>query len=78
MDAIQAQYYYGSNRELPQKTYLRAGPLSLVYENGDLRYVKVGDTEVVAHADKNRIDKNTVISCLHAGLIMVVLLCDKS
>lgn len=35
--------YYGSPDPLPAQTHLRAGPLSLVFEAGDLRYVRLGD-----------------------------------
>src|SRR4051812_17455283 len=39
--------YYGKDEALPKQIPLRAGPLSLIYENGDLRYVKLGDQELV-------------------------------
>ena len=39
--------YYGKDEPLPEQKALRAGPLSLVYEAGDLRYVKLGDREIV-------------------------------
>ncbi|MFN8493652.1 MAG: hypothetical protein U0350_38985 [Caldilineaceae bacterium] len=39
--------YYGKDEALPDQIPLRAGPLSLVYENGDLRYVKLGDQELL-------------------------------
>lgn len=50
--------YYGKDEPLPEQIPLRAGPLSLVYENGDLRYVKLGDQELlrrvyVAVRDRN-------------------------
>lgn len=50
--------YYGKDEALPEQLPLRAGPLSLVYENGDLRYVKLGDKELlrrvyVAVRDRN-------------------------
>jgi hypothetical protein len=38
---------YGSSEGLPERHKLRAGPLSLVYEAGDLRYIKLGDREVI-------------------------------
>ncbi len=38
--------YYGSPDPLPPRRVLRAGPLTAVYETGDLRYVKVGGLEV--------------------------------
>src|SRR5262245_24827622 len=39
--------YYGKEDPLPPQVPLRAGPLSLFYENGDLRYVKWGNREIV-------------------------------
>jgi hypothetical protein len=50
--------YYGKNEPLPDRSLLRAGPLSLVWENGDLRTIKLGDREVlrriyVAIRDRN-------------------------
>lgn len=39
--------YYGKNEPLPEQTELRAGPLSLVYEAGDLRYIRLGDHEIL-------------------------------
>jgi hypothetical protein len=38
---------YGKDEPLPRRTPLRAGPLSLVWEDGDLRNVKLGDIEIV-------------------------------
>lgn len=38
---------YGSEAPLPTPIPLRAGPLSLIYENGDLRYIRLGDHEIV-------------------------------
>jgi hypothetical protein len=38
--------YYGSPEPLPPWRELRAGPLTAVYEAGDLRYVRVGGVEV--------------------------------
>jgi D-apionolactonase len=40
-------YYYGSRAPLPEQRPLRAGPLSLIYEQGDLRYIKLGEREVI-------------------------------
>ena len=50
--------YYGIDKPLPQQIPLRAGPLSLIYENGDLRYIKLGAQEIlrrvyVAVRDRN-------------------------
>ena len=39
--------HYGKNESLPERIPLRAGPLSLVYENGDIRYVKLGGNEIL-------------------------------
>ena len=50
--------YYGKEEPLPDQVALRAGPLSLIYEEGDLRYIKLGDHEIlrrlyVAIRDRN-------------------------
>ena len=39
--------YYGKNEPLPEQKTLRAGPLSLIYEAGDLRYIKLGNHEIL-------------------------------
>jgi len=39
--------YYGVDAALPEQIPLRAGPLSMIYENGDLRYIKLGDCEII-------------------------------
>ena len=39
--------YYGWDGPLPEKRELRAGPLTLLFEGGDLRYVRLGDHEVL-------------------------------
>lgn len=39
--------YYGKDEPLPDRTALRAGPLSLIFEAGDLRYIRVGNTEIL-------------------------------
>ncbi|MEN9935017.1 MAG: hypothetical protein RLZZ387_1596 [Chloroflexota bacterium] len=38
---------YGSDEPLPAQVPLRAGPLALIYEAGDLRYVRLGGREVL-------------------------------
>ena len=50
--------YYGRDEPLPEQISLRAGPLSLVYHQGDLRYVRLGNREIlrrvyVAVRDRN-------------------------
>ncbi len=50
--------YYGKEEPLSGQKELRAGPLSLVYEAGDLRYVRLGEFEIlrrvyVAVRDRN-------------------------
>ena len=50
--------YYGVDEPLPEQVPLRAGPLSLVYEDGDLRYIRLNDREIlrriyVAIRDRN-------------------------
>lgn len=51
--------YYGEGAPLPQRKALRAGPLSLTYQAGDLRTIKLGDREALRHVyvairDRNR------------------------
>ncbi len=41
------QRRYGSNETLPERRTLRAGPLTAELEYADLRYVKIGDVEIV-------------------------------
>jgi hypothetical protein len=50
--------YYGTDEPLPERAELWAGPLSLVYEEGDLRYIRLGEREIlrrvyVAIRDRN-------------------------
>ncbi len=49
---------YGTDEPLPERVPLRAGPLSLIWEGGDLRTIKLGGREVlrriyVATRDRN-------------------------
>jgi len=46
-DLSQSVLYYGTDNPLPEQIPLRAGPVSLVYEAGTIRYVKLGDTEIL-------------------------------
>jgi hypothetical protein len=39
--------YYGNDEQLPEQTALRAGPLSLIYEQGDLRNIRLGEREIL-------------------------------
>ncbi len=39
--------FYGKEGPLPEQIPLRAGPLSLIYEGGDLRYIRLGDHEIL-------------------------------
>ncbi len=53
-----AVLYYGKDEPLPEQVPLRAGPLTLSYEAGDLRYIKLGEHEIlrriyVAIRDRN-------------------------
>ena len=40
--------YYGKDEPLPEQTQLRAGPLSMIFEAGDLRYIRLGSTRFSA------------------------------
>ena len=39
--------YYGKDEPLPEQTQLCAGPLSMVFEAGDLRYIRFDDHEIL-------------------------------
>lgn len=39
--------YYGHPQPLPAQLALRAGPLALLYEAGDLRYIRLGNVEII-------------------------------
>jgi D-apionolactonase len=39
--------YYGRPADLPDRSPLRAGPVSLTFENGAIRYVRLGDQEIL-------------------------------
>ena len=39
--------HYGKDEPLPDQTQLRAGPLSMIFESGDLRYIRFGDHEIL-------------------------------
>ncbi len=39
--------FYGKDEPLPEQMELRAGPLSLIYEGGDLRYIRLGQHEIL-------------------------------
>ena len=42
-----AVLYYGVDKPEPERRVLCSGPLRMVYEAGELRYVKLGDLEIV-------------------------------
>ena len=39
--------HYGKGEPLPEQTQLHAGPLSMIFESGDLRYIRFGDHELL-------------------------------
>ncbi len=39
--------YYGREDPLPKQMTLRAGPLTAIFEAGDLRYIRLGDQEIL-------------------------------
>ncbi len=64
---------YGKPTPLPEQIPLRAGPLTMIYENGDLRYVKLGEHEIVrrlyvAIRDRNWNTAANVLSDLHMDI----------
>src|SRR6185295_7907728 len=42
-----AVLYYGSDKPEPGRRILSAGPVRMVYEAGELRYIRMGDREIV-------------------------------
>jgi hypothetical protein len=40
-------FYYGHDKPLPEQIPLQAGPLSLIYEAGAIRYVRLGKVEIL-------------------------------
>lgn len=47
METSKQVLYYGSDQPLPTQQPLRAGPLTAIFEAGDLRYIRLGETEVL-------------------------------
>jgi D-apionolactonase len=39
--------YYGLESPQPSRTIVHAGPLAMMFEAGDLRYIRLGDREVL-------------------------------
>lgn len=39
--------HYGTDEALPENILLHAGPLTAVYDNGDLRYIRLGNVEIL-------------------------------
>jgi len=59
MDALPLRVlYYGRDEPLAERRPLRAGPLTLLFEDGDLRYVMLGDREVLRRAYVSVRDNN--------------------
>lgn len=58
---------YGTSEPPPEQKHLRAGPLSLMYEAGDLRYIRLGDREILRRVYVAVRDPNwgTVPAVLH-------------
>ena len=46
-DLPERVFWYGRDEAPPERTELRAGPLTAVFEDGDLRSVRLGNREVV-------------------------------
>lgn len=59
--------YYGQDEPLPERIALRAGPLSLCYEAGDLRYIQYGQHEILRRVYVAVRDQswNTILPRLH-------------
>jgi hypothetical protein len=74
---------YGTPNEPPEQIPLRAGPLELIYQAGDLRYIRLGEREVVRriyfaardHAwgtPPNAIERYTVEKGSHSFRIIII------
>jgi hypothetical protein len=50
--------YYGREDPLPERRILRAGPLTAVFEDGNLRYIRFGAREVLRHVYAAVRDRN--------------------
>ncbi len=42
-----AVMYYGKDEKLPEQVELHAGPLTLLYEPGNIRYIRLGNREIL-------------------------------
>lgn len=52
------ELWYGRDEPPPRKTLLRAGPLSALWEGGDLRGVRLGDVEILRRVYVSARDEN--------------------
>ena len=52
------ELWYGRNEPPPRRTLLRAGPLSALWEGGDLRAVRLGDVEILRRVYVSARDEN--------------------
>ena len=50
--------YYGKQEDLPECIDLHAGPLSLIYQSGEIRKICFGEKEVVQRIYANVRDRN--------------------
>ena len=39
--------YHGTDQPLPEQRMLQAGPLSLIFEDGSVRYIRLGEREIL-------------------------------
>lgn len=66
----QQEIYYGKKEALPQQIEFHAGPLTMLFEQGDLRYLRFGNSEVlrriyIAVRDRNWGTIASIFSNLH-------------
>lgn len=63
--------YYGKDEPLPESTALQAGPVNLVFEAGDLRYIRLGEKEVLRRIYVAIRDRNWgTVAPLFSGLVV--------
>ena len=73
-DSERHLFLYGGTARLPEQIPLRAGPLTLVFEAGDLRYVSFGGREIVRRIYGAVRDREWVTV---AGVLSDVVICAQ-
>jgi hypothetical protein len=76
---------HGSTAALPDQIPLRAGPLTLIFEAGDLRYISLGPQELVRRTygpsvtgsgELLRDNRRTCLSSTEDGFTVMEMICS--